>query len=52
MRKVKDEEETVPYWNYYTRDKVSELPVFAMQPSPGSPEWKERFGISYRIGKR
>lgn len=43
----KKDEEPVAYWNYYTRAAASEQPVFAMQPSPSSPEWRARFGSGY-----
>ena len=43
----KKEEEQVEYWNYYTRAAATERPVFAMQPSPSSREWRERFGSGY-----
>ncbi len=47
-RRKFQEEEAVPYWNYYSQGATTDRPLFAMQPSPGSREWKERFGIHYR----
>ena len=48
QKTTSEEEETVTYWNYYNKSGPKERPVFAMQPSPGSREWKERFGIKYQ----
>ena len=49
MEKV--EQQSLAYWNYYTKSAATDQPVFAMQPSPASPEWRKRFGVSY-IKKR
>jgi hypothetical protein len=46
-KKAEKDEAPVAYWNYYTKKTPTEQPVFAMQPSPGSPEWKARFGVRY-----
>jgi len=46
-KKTEKDEAPVAYWNYYTKKTPTEQPVFAMQPSPGSPEWKARFGVRY-----
>ena len=40
-------DEPVAYWNYYTKSAPTDRPVFAMQPSPASKEWRERFGVRY-----
>jgi uncharacterized protein with von Willebrand factor type A (vWA) domain len=40
-------DEPVAYWNYYTKSAPTDRPVFAMQPSPASNEWRERFGVRY-----
>jgi hypothetical protein len=42
-----DEKPQVEYWNYYNRETASDRPVFAMQPSPASNEWRARFGSGY-----
>jgi hypothetical protein len=41
------QDEPVAYWNYYTKSAATDRPVFAMQPSPASNEWRERFGVRY-----
>jgi uncharacterized protein with von Willebrand factor type A (vWA) domain len=46
-KKVEKAEEKVAYWNYYTKSAATAQPVFAMQPSPSSKEWRERFGSGY-----
>ena len=46
-KKSEKAEEPVAYWNYYTRATVTAQPVFAMQPSPSSKEWRDRFGSGY-----
>jgi uncharacterized protein with von Willebrand factor type A (vWA) domain len=47
-RKGQNKDEQDPeYWNYYTRTAATDRPVFAMQPSPSSKEWRERFGSGY-----
>jgi hypothetical protein len=48
-RQEPEAEEEVAPWNYYNSPGTrTDRPVFAMQPSPSSREWRERFGIHYQ----